>query len=258
MDEYTGDQVLHWYERMEISILEFSKHVPLVQQNESLESPFLVSCLIDACGLLDSLFRDLVDESQPVNGKKKKKKDYDIQDYAECFSARFNLPNMRSILLQAPPRYLTPFSSWSKRTEKGKYPRPTWWNAYTHLKHDRLTSIKEGTLGATLNALCALHQILARTTNVEIFKLLLRRGWIESDFSTPENLVEKFEHGRTPMHGYFLVQTNLFAVPTGKFKNTDTFDLTEFPENIENVNPNRYRSNEELAKFLGRLILKNP
>ena len=60
------------------------------------------------------------------------------------------------------------------------------------------------------------------------------------------------------MDGYSIVQTKLVAVPTGKFKYSDTIEQTEFPENIENGNPSRYRSNEELAKFFGRFSLKTP
>jgi len=144
MDEYTGNQVLRWYARMESVILKFSEHVPLVPENDKLKAPFLVSCLIDSCGLLDSIFRDLVDHPASEKKGKKQKKNYNIQDYAECFSTQFNLPNMRSILLQTPPRYLTPFSAWSSKTKMRNYQSPGWWNASNNLKHDRLTYIDEG------------------------------------------------------------------------------------------------------------------
>jgi len=252
MDEYTGDQVLRWYERMENIILKFSEHVPLVPENDNLKTPFLISCLIDSCGLLDSIFRDLVDHPALEKKSTKKKKNNNIEDYAKCFSTQFNLPNMRSVLLQAPLRYLTPFSAWSSKTKAGKYSSLRWWDAYNNLKHDRLTYIEEGTLGTTLNALCALHQVLARTPEVEMFRQFLRYGWIESPFIEPEEFIKMVEKSGTPTFGYSIFQTKLFSAPTGKRNEDDTFELTEFPKNIKELLPSRYRSSEELAKFMGR------
>lgn len=199
MDEYTGDQVLRWYERLELSVLEYSEHVPLVQANDNLESPFLVSCLMDAGGLIDSLFRELVDDSKPIKKKLKLKRDYNIDDFRHCFSSRLNLPNMKSILLQSPPRYLSPFSTWATATSEAEYLNPDWWKAYNNLKHDRLTFIKKGTLGAALNALCALHQLLARFPKREMFKLLIRQGWLKINSWNPELILQEFESYETPV-----------------------------------------------------------
>lgn len=245
MDEYTGDQVLRWYERLETSILEYSEHVPLVQTNENLESPFLVSCLMDACGLIDSLFRVLVD-SKPINGKPKNKGDYNIDDFRNCFSTKLNLPNMRSILLQAPPRYLIPFSSWAEGLN------PSWWKAYNNLKHDRLTSIKEGTLGAALNALCALHQLLARFPKREMFKLLIRQGWLKINSWNPELILQQFEDYGTPT-AKFIVQTKLFGAPIGAGNHMNNFHLAEFHTDIQKIDLGSYQNGDKLSQFFCRL-----
>jgi len=78
----------------------------------------------------------------------------------------------------------------------------------------------------------------------ESIKQLTRKGAFNLSFSGTSG---------TPTVGYIIFQTQLFAVPTGKNNEDDTFELTEFPENIENLNVGRYRSSEELAKFMGRI-----
>jgi hypothetical protein len=63
MDQFVADQVLSWYERLERSVLDFGERVPLAVENEALKAPMLASALIDACSLLDSMFRDMTPES---------------------------------------------------------------------------------------------------------------------------------------------------------------------------------------------------
>ncbi len=53
VDEYRIDQALKAYERIENGLVEFSEHVPIIVGNETIQSPALVSGIVDACGLLD-------------------------------------------------------------------------------------------------------------------------------------------------------------------------------------------------------------
>jgi hypothetical protein len=73
-DEYTFDQVFAWYERIEREVLEF-EIVPLTAENETLKAPRLISCLMDSCGLLDSVFRDRIsNDPEIVNGRSKQRR----------------------------------------------------------------------------------------------------------------------------------------------------------------------------------------
>jgi hypothetical protein len=93
MDQFVADQVLSWYERLERSALEFGEHVPLTSENETLKAPILASVLIDACSLVDSMFRDMTPVSVSVNGKTKSKTDCDIVDFARLHSQHLDLPD---------------------------------------------------------------------------------------------------------------------------------------------------------------------
>lgn len=162
VDEYVQDQVLQWYERIEEQMLEFSKHVPMTEDSKAIPVPTSISWIMDACGLLDSVFRDLTPESVAVRGESKARKDCTIQDFAELYAHLFDLPRTRSLLLVSPLRYVMPFQGWKDRNESGAFSSLSWWKTYTNLKHDRLTYIREGTLGVAINSLAALHQVLSR------------------------------------------------------------------------------------------------
>jgi hypothetical protein len=85
VDEYRIDQALKAYERIEDGLVEFSEHVPIVAANEGIQSPALISGIVDACGLLDSLFRDMTPDPATVTGKTKRRRDCD----SGWFSAGF-------------------------------------------------------------------------------------------------------------------------------------------------------------------------
>jgi hypothetical protein len=129
---------------------------------------------MDACGLLDSVFRDRIgNDPAIINGKSTAKKQCTIKDYAYLHSNSLDLPNTRSVMLVSPPRYRCPFAPWKNLSQE--YLRLPWWEKYNSLKHDLLSNIQEGTLGNVLDALCALHQVLARSTS--LIPILMRRGW---------------------------------------------------------------------------------
>ena len=83
LDEYTADQLITWYERIEKGILLFGEHVPLTRENETLIAPILASYLLDACGLIDSVFRDMTLDPTVVSSKTVARKDCTIIEFAE-------------------------------------------------------------------------------------------------------------------------------------------------------------------------------
>ncbi|MFQ5882784.1 MAG: hypothetical protein ACE5I9_10000 [Candidatus Methylomirabilales bacterium] len=241
MDEYIAEQVLRWYERIERGILEFAEQIPLVPQNEGLEVPILITYLMDACGLLDSLFRDLTSNPVTVDGKTKSRDECDIVDFAKLHARVLGLPETRSVLLVSPPRYRTPFEPWMSLLTGGDYSPLPWWQIYNSLKHDRLSHIHEGTLEATLDAVCALHQVIAR--RIDMVPMLLRRGWFPLGGYFVDGIIEDAARGQLP--DTFIVQTLLFAVPVGR---------EQFPADFSNLNPGLYKCKREFVEFLGRLF----
>ncbi len=86
-----------------------------------------------------------------------------------------------------------------------------------------------------------------------MFKLLIRRGWIQIGGYNPAILIEDVQKLGTITTGRFIFQTKMFATPTGKYGASDNWESTEFSENIEDIELHKYQSNQELVKFFGRI-----
>jgi len=239
VDEYRIDQALKAYERIEDGLLEFSKHVPIVAANEGIQSPALISGIVDACGLLDSLFRGMTPDPATVSGKTKRRRDCDICDFADIHAGALDLPNTRSVVLVSPPSYRRPFEPWESLLKNGSYSPLSWWQDYNALKHDRLVDIEKGTLGAALDATCALHQVIAR--RVDLVPSLLRRGWFSAGFWNVNAVLDDARNGSLP--DAFIVQTRLFATPVGK---------RQFPSDLAELHPGLFQCKSAFIEFLGR------
>ena len=141
MDDFDKDQILQWYEWLEDELLQILKYIPPSEQNLRAFSPRLASLIVESCGLLDSIFRQISPDPVVVGTKSKPRKKLDIVDYAKLYSAKFELPATKSILLIRPARYLSPFSAW----RHGYKPAP-WWRIHTDLKHDRIANLRKGSI----------------------------------------------------------------------------------------------------------------
>src|SRR5262249_17913189 len=115
----------------------------LSDQNLSTFSPRLASLIIESCGLLDSILRQISPDPATVDGQSIPRKQLDIVHYAKLYAARFEIPTSKSILMLTPPRYLTPFSAWVALLSGSGYQPATWWRIHTDLKHDRIANLKK-------------------------------------------------------------------------------------------------------------------
>lgn len=235
MDEYRINQARQAFERIESELVEFSKHVPIIPKNETIESPSLIPVIINACGLIDSLFRENTPDPVTINGRTKAKGDCDICDFAYAHSTSLDLPNTRSVLLVSPPRYLVPFKPWQTLLT-GTYTPLSWWQDYNGLKHDWLVNINKGTLGAALEATCALHQVITRRS--DFVRFLFRRGWLSSEQFPVHFLLEAIPQGRVDC----IAQTRLFATPSGK---------RQFPDDVSEIDAGFFNCKKEFGEFLG-------
>ena len=239
MDEYKLDQALEAFERIEFELVEFAKRVPLISENETIKAPSLIPVIVNACGLIDSLFRDKTADPVTINGKTKARRDCDICDFAHAHSQTLDLPNTRSILLVSPPRYIVPFKLWESVLTAGTYTPLSWWQDYNGVKHDWLLNIDKGTLGTALEAACGLHQVITR--RIEFVRFLLRRDWLSAGQYSVDYMIDAVEQS---MGMDCVVQTQLFATPTGK---------RQFPDNICEIDAGLYACKRSFIQFLGRL-----
>ena len=242
MEEFDKDQVIEWYNWLEELLLDIMKILPPAPGNLESYSPRLASIILDACGLLDSIFRQITPNEELSTIKKNKKgKEPDVKDFAELYSDEFDLPRIKSIPFISPPKYFCPFKPWEAISSGGDYKPLDWWQTYNDLKHDRIANIKKAGLGNALDALCGLHQVI---TVVPAFsKAILRAGWIETSEVNPEELLEIMEGRSAPGPGSgFLVESKLFIVPVG----------IHMPEDIDSFRPLGWCASQRAVQFFGR------
>jgi hypothetical protein len=135
-----------------------------------------------------------------------------------------------------------------KTENRGKLNPPlSWWQLYNSLKHDMLANIRLGTLGNVLDALCALHQVLARS--IPFIPIMIRRRWFSPGGYSLGIVLEAAEKGAI-VPQKFIIMTRLFAVPDG-FKSSREYPA-QFPEKIEHLSPTDYVYRSRFAEFLGK------
>jgi hypothetical protein len=241
MDEFAAGQLLDWYERIEKGILTFAEHVPLVLENEGFQAPMLASYLIDAAGLVDSVFRDMTQDMNEVSRGSVKRDDCKIVDFYELHTKSLDLHNTRSIMLVSPARTRCPFSMW-----KDRYASLPWWKAYNDLKHDRLANIRVSTVGAALDALSGLHQVISR--RLDLVPMMIRRGWLSTGLWSLDAVIEEAGKGKLP--DAFVVQTKLYATPVGTSRGLHPPEA-HFPDDLKDLKPHYFQAGMDFYKFFG-------
>ena len=244
MNDFEKDQVIQWYEWREEQLLDIMKTLPPAPKNLKSYSPRLASLILDACGLLDSILRQITPDPVRVDGEIKKRNNLDIKDYATLYSTEFNLPKLKSILLIHPPNYRCPFEPWASISSGGDYEPLPWWQTYNGLKHDRIAHMKSAGLDKAIDALCALHQVIAVVPKLR--SAVFGRGWINIAGRDPKMLLDAQKSKTINNLFICLVESKLFVVsPHRQFP---------FPENIKDFGPARYFASERVTQFFGRWL----
>jgi hypothetical protein len=252
MNEHQTSSIIHWYEELEERLIEFLKFFPFTSQNLNVSSPRLAGLITEACNILDSLFNEALNPKAVHRsvivcqkcGFERGKRSYDITDYAKFYSGTLRLPVVKSFMYVSPPQYVTPFQERLHLLSGGDYMTLPWWSAYTRLKHNRIKNIEQATLANAVNALCGLHQVIAKLSS-ELGRATLRHGWFQTGGMNPESLLKMFDCTYIWGKETFLVETKLFAVPVGP---------RDFPDNIADLLPGFYACSGRLPHFLGRYI----
>lgn len=220
--------------------------MPLTVVNERLNAPILASVLIDACSLLDSMFRDMTSDPVHVNSISKTRHDCNIADFAWLHSQHLDLPNTRSVMLVSPPRYRAPFENWKSLTASQAYAPLPWWLAYTDLKHDCLSNLDKATVGFALDALCALNMVISR--RLDMIRIIMRHGWFPSDRYDISFVLGEVNEGKLP--DTFVIQSRLFAVPAGEPRGSSPA-TRQFPTDLKDLKPHIFQSKKEFLEFFG-------
>jgi hypothetical protein len=231
--------IIYWYEELEERLIEFLKFVPFTKKNLDVYSPRLAGVITETCHILDSLFREVSKPEETIQGKIKKKKNLNVEHYAELYAKRLNLHATKSLIFVSPLQYVIPFEKWEPPTTGGKYADLPWWKAYNKLKHSRIENIQKATLAHAVHSLCGLHQVIAKLP--ELVRAIYRHNWLQAPGYNPEPLIEMLEG-----HSYsetFLVESKLFAVPIG---------LYPFSDNPDDLRSGDYRHSERFARYIGR------
>lgn len=166
-----------------------------------------------------------------ANGKRRVKKDANIEDYRQVLEPDLQLAQSKSLLLKGVPVLLSPFSAWATTTS-----RIDWWKAYNGLKHDRLKDARNVTLKHCIDALCALHQAMLKV--VEIRRLVFRFGWADTGGYNPSIAIKDLENPKITM-GY-VAYTELFA----------TFLHPAHFATVDDIRPVMFRNKERLESHL--------
>lgn len=143
--------------------MECLSYIPFIDNNKQVISPKFIPIILEACSLIDSVFK---------NSKGQKGKKHDLKDYTKLVEHHLYLEETISIFLNPRLVFLTPFENWTKAV-------PTWWAAYNKLKHDRLDNYDAATYENAILAMTGLHQVISRSA--EFAPVLLSAGWLDSN-----------------------------------------------------------------------------
>jgi len=167
------DFVVSNFVALEEQLVSCMDYVPFIEQNECVVSPRFVPILMDACSLVDSVFRHTASEDGHHN----------LRLYALMHEDRLELEEATTLLLVSPLQFLRPFRGWQDAA-------PQWWNAYNQVKHDRVGNYAAASYAHTVSAMAALHQVMARSW--AFLGNLAKAGWFnESDEQFGEMLVSR-------------------------------------------------------------------
>jgi len=241
MDDVRRDEVIQWYEQLEAELRNILSQLPPVPPNLDRYSFRLASIAVEACSIIDSLFRQSSVDPSVVDGKSVSRDDLTIVDFAILHSRDLRLPDLKSILLIARPQYVTPFRNWAAITSKQSYAPLDWWQDYNLLKHDRIENWEKGNLKLAIECVCALHQLITRLPGVA--PGILRYSWIPESRWNPELISEFLRTGKGLGGDDLSAETRLFVTPLGP---------RPLPDDVNDFQPALYSCSRRICAFFGR------
>ena len=233
MRDVQAGQVLEWFLELEERLSELMRHVPYSENTEEVSLPRAAGIILEAGSLIDTVFR----ETMPTQASRGS---LTMRDYRPHFEDKFHLSNLRSLMFYWPPKYLVPFSGWQAAGAGGEQ-QPSWWRAYSDMKHSRISSLPQATLGNAVLTLAALHQVMSQTS--PFWEPLLRREMIDSNHIHVANYVHSLTTKQPWASEVVTVESALFSTTLGSKR---------FPERIADLRSWVSSSGgKRLRRFLG-------
>lgn len=233
MNQTENELVVEWFLDLEARLKQFLRTVPITW-NHNAVLPLLSGIIVEAAGLIDSIFRKEFD----LSGCKTRRNDLRITHFQEYFERQYSLSSKNTMIYQYPPVLLTPFRNWVFPSGKQESTLE-WWDAYNKLKHERIEHYSRCTLSNAVSALCALHQVMSVLPC--FFKAMLAHNMIELRGYSIQTAIENIEQRHEDLP--FLSESELFATPCGKQR---------FPDDLLTMNRTIIWSSNRLERFLGR------
>ncbi len=234
-------QLYEWYQSLERRLAPILDVVPFTNTTDLRRTvtPRAVSILVEAASIVDSVLRTLFpDYTIRLNGRRITRDSANIYDFNQQLEPQLNLGSAKTLVMCPTPFVLSPFQGWT-----ADYPHSMrWWTAYNRLKHHRLQWASESTMYSTLEALCALHQLMTRIP--QVVALAFRFGWVELAGYNPEVLFEGLPDRINATLSEFLAYTNYFCTPLAS---ADWQDIAK-------IRPGVYKNSTRLIHFLGRMM----
>jgi len=228
MNDDQAELIVRWYLELEKRIESFVQTVPYRPDTAALFFPPLASAFLDACSVLDAVFRE------EYNGSLNRD-NLTMPAYASEFEPRLSLKGKRTLFLQYPPEYMQPFDGWTDR--HGSYCSLQWWQDHNDLKHDRVAEHEKATLENCLLSLCALHQVISQLPC--FFHAAKRHSLLHFGTWNPAHM-EDFIY-TNPRGETILFESSLFATPLG---------AEEFPENARHIDATLYGKGNRLWRLV--------
>lgn len=173
------DFVVANFMTLENQLIQFIEYVPYIEKNQQIFSPKLIPILMDACSLIDSIFR----HASPSGER------HTFKSYAATHEQRLELGDATMIFLVSPLQFFRPFERWTMSV-------PAWWEAYNAVKHDRIGNYSAASYLHTVQAMAALHLLLSRSWS--FLGNLSKAGWFNEHSDSFAELIASRAAGTGP------------------------------------------------------------
>jgi hypothetical protein len=202
------DTVFANFAQLEEQITECLRFIPFTAENVGVVSPKFVAILLESCSLIESIFRRMVND----------KKRHTLRTYSDTLEPHLHQEQATTIVLTAPLHYLRSFKGWT-------HGPPGWWDAYNHLKHNRIERHAAASYATVMEAVARLHQVISRS---RLFvDRLPKAGWVDVNHEHIADLNLCTYVGSLPPE--IPAETPLFVSPVV----SDFADWTSDPPRIE-------------------------
>lgn len=149
--------------QLEQQLLDCMDYIPFTADNHRIVSPKFTPIILEGCSLTESIFKRITNDGDR----------HTIKTYASRLDPRLDLSTATTIFLAPSLGFLRPFRDWTSAP-------PFWWTAYNKIKHDRIGHHDIASYLTTVNTLAALHQVIARSTDV-FLECIAKAGWLNPD-----------------------------------------------------------------------------